>query len=254
LLLLVTGTTDAVNKAAVGQTLDATPHFRGALKGMHHVIIFDFDGVLADTLDDMLHYARQVCEQLGVACQPTRKDLDALDHMSFDEFGRQLGVPERKISEFTRRNLQLFSSPQRPPRIFDGLRQVVAQLAQTHKLGIVTGNISEAVWNFLRVYGLAQHVQIVLDADAEGTRAEKIARAAASLGQAGSRVYVIGDAVSDVRAARQAGALSVAVTWGHQSRAKLEGAAPDYVVGSPEELLQLFAGLQAGGGVETADS
>jgi phosphoglycolate phosphatase len=210
---------------------------------MHHVIIFDFDGVLADTLDDMLHYAQQVCEQLGVACQPTQKDLDALDHMSFDELGRQLGVPERKISEFTRRNLQLFSSPQRPPKIFDGMRQVVAQLAQTHKLGIVTGNISEAVWNFLHVYGLAEHVQIVLDADAEGTRAEKISRAAASLGQAGSLVYVIGDAVSDVRAARQACALSVAVTWGHQSRAKLEGARPDYVVGSPKELLQLFARL-----------
>lgn len=207
---------------------------------MHQVIIFDFDGVLADTLDDMLCYAKQVCEQLGHACQPTQQDLDALDHMSFDELGRQLGVPEEKIGEFTRRNLQLFSSSQRPPRIFDGMREVVARLAQTHKLGIVTGNTSEAVWNFLHLYGLAEHIQVVLDADAAGTRSEKISRAAASLGQAGGLVYVIGDAVSDVRAARQAGALSVAVTWGHQSRAKLEGAGPDYVVGSPKELLQLF--------------
>ena len=115
-----------------------------------------------------------------------------------------------------------------------------------------SGNVSAAVWNFLHVYGLAEHVQIVLDADAEGTRAEKISRAAASLGQAGSLVYVIGDAVSDVQAARQACALSVAVTWGHQSRVKLEGARPDYVVGSPKELLQLFARLQVGGCVEIA--
>jgi phosphoglycolate phosphatase len=210
---------------------------------MHQVIIFDFDGVLADTLDDMLDYAQQVCRQLGLDCQPTQEDLDALDHMSFDAFGRQLGVPEHKISEFTQRNLQLFSSPHRPPKICDGMRQVVAQLAQTHKLGIVTGNASEAVWNFLHVYGLAEHVQIVLDVNVEGTRAEKISRAGVSLGQAGSPAYVIGDAVSDVQAARQACALSVAVTWGHQSRAKLQAARPDYVVGSPNELLQLFARL-----------
>ena len=207
---------------------------------MHKIIIFDFDGVLADTLDDMLRYAAQVCAQLGHPRQPTQADLDALDHMSFDEFARQLKLPEKAVKDFTRRNFKLFASSPRPPDIFDGLGDVVVRLARRCKLGIVTGNTSEAVWNFLHRHGLAEHISIVLDAGAAGSRSDKIRQVAASLGGPGSEVYVIGDAVSDVRAARRASARSVAVTWGHQSREKLAAERPDHVVHSPEDLLELL--------------
>ena len=43
------------------------------------LILFDFDGVLADTLDDMLHFAQAVCVELGSDRIPTPADLDALE-------------------------------------------------------------------------------------------------------------------------------------------------------------------------------
>jgi phosphoglycolate phosphatase len=52
-------------------------------------------------------------------------------------------------------------------------------------------------------------------------------------------VFMVGDSLSDVRAARQAGVKSIAVSWGHQSVGRLVGAAPDHVVRLPEELIEI---------------
>jgi len=50
---------------------------------------------------------------------------------------------------------------------------------------------------------------------------------------------MVGDSVSDIRAAREASVKSIAVEWGHQSPAKLLSAQPDYFVRSPKELLEI---------------
>lgn len=206
---------------------------------MDRILIFDFDGVLADTLDDMLRFAAQVCSELGHPCQPTAAHLEALDTMSFDEFGRQLGVPEPKIKAFTRLNLEKFATRTRPPRMFHGMDKVLAELSKSGRIGILTGNTASVVWEFLEHHQLSQHVAYVIDGKAPGSRSGKIRRIAGQIGRPGCPIYMIGDAVSDIVAAREAQAKSVAVTWGHQSSEKLMGASPDYLVHSPEELLQV---------------
>jgi phosphoglycolate phosphatase-like HAD superfamily hydrolase len=212
---------------------------------MRKVLIFDFDGVLADTRDDILRFAEVACAELGYPCRATLGDLNALEHMSFDNLARRLGVPEERVEAFTKRSFELFNARSQPPAVVAGMPAVVAQLSERHDVGIVTGNNLETVRDFLQHHGLKSYVQAVLAVDAPGTRPEKIERIAAGIGDPGSEIYVIGDAVSDIRAAREASAKSVAATWGHQSGPKLEAAAPDYVVHAPEELLGLFADTSA---------
>jgi phosphoglycolate phosphatase-like HAD superfamily hydrolase len=52
--------------------------------------------------------------------------------------------------------------------------------------------------------------------------------------------FIIGDSVSDIRAAKEASIQSVAVGWGHQSLDRLIAMKPDYVVHAPKELLEIF--------------
>jgi phosphoglycolate phosphatase len=204
------------------------------------ILIFDFDGVLADTRDDILRFAEIVCAQLGHPCQATPEDLDALEEMSFDSLARRLGLPEDKVSAFTERSFALFNARKRPPGIVAGVAEVMARLAADCKMGIVSGNNSDTVHSFLDHHGLAPFIDVVLTANDPGSRAEKIVQVAERLNQPGAEVYVIGDAVSDIRAARQASVKSIAVTWGHQSRERLEALGPDQVVHSPGQLLALF--------------
>jgi phosphoglycolate phosphatase-like HAD superfamily hydrolase len=50
---------------------------------------------------------------------------------------------------------------------------------------------------------------------------------------------MVGDSLSDVRAARDAGVKSIAVSWGHQSVGRLVKGVPDHVVRIPGELIEI---------------
>jgi phosphoglycolate phosphatase len=204
------------------------------------LIIFDFDGVLADTLDDMLNFAQAVCVELGYDRIPTPADLAALETMSFVEFGKQLGIPPHLAGEFASRCLQRFIEKPYPPKIFAGIEQVIEQLSARHTLAIVTGNTTRAVENFLSENDIRQFVSVIFAVDQPGSKVEKILKAKSQLATETDAVYYVGDAVSDIHAARQAAVKSVAVSWGHQSLGKLIKAQPDHIVHVPQEIIALF--------------
>jgi phosphoglycolate phosphatase-like HAD superfamily hydrolase len=207
---------------------------------MTDILIFDFDGVLADTRPFMLQTAGEICTQLGYPCTPTPADQEALEAMSFDNLGRQLGIPEEKVPEFTRRNLIAFNTHPEPMPAFNGIEQVIPQLATRFRLGLVTGNGEGVVRKYLEYHGLKSYFEVVLSLEEPGSRVEKIQRILATLGNGTGRAYMIGDAVSDIHAARQAGISSVAVAWGHQSLSKLRKAEPDIIIEKPADLLTVF--------------
>ena len=208
---------------------------------MENVVVFDFDGVLADTLDEMLHIARLVCETMGYPCEPSPADLNALNKMEFAELGKQLGIPEQRVQEFVERTFRLFGARPAPPRIFTGMREVVLKLADFNKIGILTGNSFQVVDRFLETNDLSAAIAVVLSADAPGNRLAKLQRIVSQLAGPAGNAYLVGDAVSDVQVARESSITSIAVTWGHQSEAKLRSVNPDYLVHTPQELLSILS-------------
>jgi len=209
---------------------------------MSKVLIFDFDGVLADSLAPMLRYAGQVCQELGHPCIPIQNDLELLERMEFSEFGRQLGIPQEKIETFVTRNHELFYSRQDPLRITPGMDSVIRTVSRTATLAMITGNSCNVVEKFLNAYGLRDEFATVLCAEDEGSRVEKILKIVSLNGGSIGEVYMIGDAISDIQAAHETGIKSVAVGWGHQSIQKLIKGKPDFLVDEPEQLLALFTG------------
>ena len=61
------------------------------------LILFDFDGVLADTLGDLLQFGQEACDELGVNHTATQDDLSSLEVMSFATYGQQLEVPDHLL-------------------------------------------------------------------------------------------------------------------------------------------------------------
>lgn len=206
------------------------------------LILFDYDGVLADTLADMLRFAQEACDDLGVQHTVSETDLRELDVMSFAMLGRACGVPEERVDEFVRRCTEKFATRKSPPAIFPGLAEVVRQLAQTHPLVVVTGNTEGNVRAFLKAHGLDGCFRAVYGLDMPGSKVEKILMAKSQSAADDQVVYMIGDSVSDVRAAKAADVKSIVVSWGHQSAERLIGAKPDHIVGRPEELIAIARG------------
>ncbi len=203
------------------------------------LVIFDYDGVLADTLDDLIHFGQEACNQLGVKHVVTKDDLSNLEVMSFATYGRACEVPEHLIDEFVRISLKLFAEKESPPTIFNGLSEVIQHFSTKHKVAIVTTNSSQNVHAFLTQHGLDNLVDAVYGVDTPGSKAQKISLARERFVENGEAVFMIGDALSDVRAAKEAGVASIAVTWGHQSLETLLRGEPDYVVESPRQIIKI---------------
>jgi phosphoglycolate phosphatase-like HAD superfamily hydrolase len=200
------------------------------------LVIFDYDGVLADTLDDLIRFGQEACNRLGVNHVVTKDDLSNLEVMSFATFGRACEVPEHLIDEFVKISLNLFAEKESPPAIFDGLRDVFQHLSSNHKVAIVTTNSSQNVHAFLTQHGLDSLVHAVYGVDTPGSKAQKISLARERFRE--QSVFMIGDALSDIRAAKEAGVTSIAVTWGHQHLETLLRGEPDYVVESPRQVIK----------------
>lgn len=203
------------------------------------LILFDFDGVLADTLDDMLRFAQEVCDELGVKHTVVETDLSELEVMSFATLGQACGTPDELVDEFVRRCTGKFAARTSPPAIFEGLADVVRRLAESHVLVVVTGNIEGNVRAFLDEHGLEGCFRAVYGLDMPGSKLEKILMAKDHFAADGEVVFMVGDSLSDIRAAKQGGVKSIAVGWGHQSVARLVGTVPDHVVRLPEELIEI---------------
>ncbi|MDP1624766.1 MAG: HAD family hydrolase [bacterium] len=202
------------------------------------LIIFDYDGVLADTLDDLIHFGQEACNQLGVNHAVTKDDLSNLEVMSFATYGRACEVPDNLVDEFVNICLNLFAQKETPPAIFADLDEVIRHFSANHKIAVVTTNSSQNVHAFLTKHGLDSLVHAVYGVDTPGSKAQKISLARERFVENGEVVFMIGDALSDVRAAKEVGVTSIAVTWGHQSLETLLRGNPEHVVNSPYELIQ----------------
>jgi len=123
------------------------------------------------------------------------------------------------------------------------LAEVVRKLAKENVLAVVTGNSTQNVNAFLAEHGILDCFRAVYGVDLPGSKVQKIslAREQFSAGMMRESVFMVGDSLSDIRAAKEAGIQSVAVAWGHQSLDRLLSGDPDHVVRSVQELLTLFA-------------
>jgi phosphoglycolate phosphatase len=206
------------------------------------LIIFDFDGVLADTLDDLVRFGQEVCTELGVKHIVRKEDLSTLESMSFASFGRACEVPEHLVDEFVQSCLKRFGKKKSPPAIFNGLSTIVRNLSINHTIAIVTTNSSQNVYAFLAEHGLSGCIHAVYGVDSPGSKAEKIsfARNVYSSGTTPDSVFMVGDSLSDICAAKEAAATSIAVTWGHQSVDYLRSGDPDYVINFPHDLIEII--------------
>jgi phosphoglycolate phosphatase len=206
------------------------------------LVIFDYDGVLADTLDDLLQFGQEACSQLGVKHLVTKDDLSSLEVMSFAAYGRACEVPEHLVDEFVKICLNLFAEKESPPAIFKDLSNVISYLSVHHKIAIVTTNTSQNVNTFLIKHGLESHIDAVYGVDSPGSKAQKILMARNQLleDRQQESVFMVGDSLSDILAAKEASVISVAVTWGHQGLEHLLRGNPDYVISSPCELIDVI--------------
>jgi phosphoglycolate phosphatase len=203
------------------------------------LFLFDFDGVLADSLDLYAEAVKRSLERIGTPIVKSKEDYLALFDGNFYESlaarGVDLAAYGKTIGEILPR---IDYDAMRP---FDGLTPVLAALQKDHLLAVISSNGYRTIRTMLDRFGFAPYFGEILGADFRFSKKEKIAYAMEKYGIPGERAFYIGDTAGDILEARAAGARAVAVTWGWHSRERLAAAGPDFLIDTPEELLAIPA-------------
>jgi phosphoglycolate phosphatase len=130
-------------------------------------------------------------------------------------------------------------------RVFDGVEHVLTRLAAAGwALGCVTNKPARFTGPLLAAAGLAGHFAVTLSGDSLPTKKPDpapILHAAATLGVELARVVMVGDSLTDLRAAQNAGVRAVCVSFGYHAGVDLKAEGADALIDQMPELLRILA-------------
>lgn len=204
---------------------------------MGKILLFDFDGVLVESLDVYAEAVSRCLERIGSPIVKAREDFLALFDGNFYESLARRGVD---LAAFQEAGRDVFSRLDYASiRPYAGIGEVLAALEKECLLALISSNGYRTIRKVLDPSGLTGHFREILGSDFGLSKKEKIGHLLKKYNVPASRAFYIGDTVGDIREAKAAGVRSVAVTWGWHDRPRLEAARPDLLVENPDGLLVL---------------
>lgn len=218
---------------------------------MYSYVIFDLDGTLLNTIDDLADAGNHVCALHGWPAHtveeykrmvgngipklverfaPAGTDRAALDR-AFDEFMAWYGIhKEDKTAPYP------------------GMHQLALDLKEVGVSAAVLSNKADEMAGpvvehyYPGVFPVVQGALSGLPTKPDPTLLHKLME---RMGADPKRTLFVGDSSVDIRTAKNGGLDSCGVLWGFRSRQELEAEGADYLAETPQELWRLVMGCDA---------
>ena len=204
------------------------------------IFIFDYDGVIADSLDMCIDAFNVLKAKYGFSGKLTKEGIEKLPHVTAEAAFGLLGVQEKDIHLYTGELRESLKNNAAKAELFDGIDDIFRMVKETGAyLAVNTSNGSGTVKRRLQVSGLAELPDYIVGSDTPGTKSEKIKHIMEKFSADPDDTYMIGDSMGDITEGKKAGVHTIAVTYGWQPRAILEGVNPEFICDTMEELKAL---------------
>jgi phosphoglycolate phosphatase len=201
------------------------------------LFLFDFDGVLVDSLDV---YEKTVKDNLQKIHQPIIKNREEFLELFDNNFYESLKNKGIDLDVFMKAAEDILAQVKiKDMKPFPDVAPVIKELHKKHCLIVVSSNDHAAIKEALEFFNYDRYFKDILGSDFMFSKKEKILYAAKKYNVDLENIYYIGDTTGDIKEGKQAGVKTVGVTWGWHSKEKMAAAKPDYLFDNPRELLQL---------------
>jgi HAD superfamily hydrolase (TIGR01509 family) len=200
------------------------------------VYLFDVDGTLLDSAPDIVGAVQQVIQAHGRTEIP---DSFLKKYIGFhlDETFRDLGFPAEQwpslLAEYRAIYLGRGHSSTQP---YPGVAEALASLGG--RKSTATTKSTQTATHILELFGLRQHFEHVQGTDGFPAKPapDVIWKSLDALQVRPEDCLLVGDAITDMQAARAAGVRTCAVTYGYGSREELARFSPDFFIDDLREL------------------
>ena len=213
---------------------------------MIKAILFDFDGVLVDSVK-VGHQAHiRFCQECGVNGLGSLDDLKSKFLQTHTEFYRELGLDLDTIGKQSDSFKNFVIQNNEGVTILKNMEKIIPQLAEKYGLGIVSNNFKEIIEKILQKNNLLHHFSFIISGDEPGSKSERINHCLGKFNVQNHEALYVGDMVHDILEGRKADVktiiLSTPASWNHHP--DLVKHNPDVLISDPEQLLEVIQNEQ----------
>lgn len=210
------------------------------------LIIFDFDGTLGDTRQNIIITMQRTMRMVGL---PVKSDAECAATIGltledgfkslYPDMDKQMA--DRCVDAY--RDIFMESVEELIPQLFPGVADTLARLdAMGIKMSVASSRQSQSLLLFLEHMGVLGYFPYVLGADNVSKHKpdpEPVLKTLRELDYAPSDVIVVGDMPVDVAMAHGADVRAIAVTFGNATREELVESGADYIIDDFTKILDI---------------
>lgn len=202
-------------------------------------IIFDFDGTIADAEAVMLEIYKPLAKEYNWPEKLTQKDYFRLKKGSPREIMRWANVRFWQIPRLVKLAREEYKKHAADIKLFDGMPQLIDDLAKTNDIYILSSNEHDTVESILKNSGFKANVHILHSSPlfGKGKILKKLLKAKKYARQS---CWMIGDEIRDVEAGKKAGINTIGVNWGLQSESGIKKASPNHIAKKPSDITKFI--------------
>lgn len=194
------------------------------------LIIFDFDGVLADTFGTFYPLIRDSMKRVGLKISPDqyRKLFISNLHKGFKDL---INDDSKYVifSKFRKDNYdKYYYNTKNKAILYRGARQLIEKISKNHILTIASSGKENNIKDLLKQNGINEFFSLVL-ANSSHSKEGMIKKILDKLDAKPEETTMVTDTVGDLRVAKKIGLKTIAVTWGFHSAKILKSEKPDYL-------------------------
>lgn len=212
----------------------------------YDTVLFDLDGTILNSLEDLADSVNAVLESSGYPQRSLEeiKSFTGAGYRVLLEKALPKDIPAEEIDRCTLLYRKIYltkiankSCP------YDGIIELLVRLKSLgYKLGVVSNKFETATKEACRLYFKDLFDYVIGD---DPIRSKKpspqgVWEALEALGSSREKAVYLGDSDVDIQTAKNAGLVSVGVSWGFRSKAVLEASGADYIIDKPEQLLTIL--------------
>ncbi len=221
------------------------------LKKKPKMVLIDVDGTLVDSVPDLAYCVDEMMDRLGM---PRRGEAsvrqwvgNGVERLVRRALINQLdGEPDEALFEKAMpifMDLYAENTSQRSC-LYPGVAEGIAYLKRAgYRLGCVTNKAEQFTMPLLTDLGLIDNFEIVVSGDTLPKKKPDpmpLLHAAEALGVTPAESMMLGDSMSDVKAARAAGFQIVCMSYGYNHGVDIRDSEPDAVIDSMSQLQGLL--------------
>lgn len=206
------------------------------------LIIFDLDGTLVDSLDDLTDATNAMLNHFARG-ELTRPEVRLLVGQGAKRLVER-AMPDASPAE-VEEGVQIFLAYNDlhiadKTRLYPGVRETVTLMGEGRQLAIISNKYEAHCKKLLEVLGLTDIFRAVMGVDSHPLRKpspEPLLKMMTDLGVAPAEAVMVGDSSNDILAGKGAGVVTIGCSYGYGDIMEVEDA--DYLIGNFSELPDL---------------